>query len=143
MRKFILALAAAIMLAGCVGKPSPHQIETTRLYQQPKEAIWQRLLAHLATRHWPLNIVDVADGTIYAEPWKIGQHTGYADCGERAGWGADPQEFARLNVFVTPVDAASSKVAIDIKFTELLSGLAYRDCTSLGGLEAQILDALR
>lgn len=130
-------------LGGCETPPAVHDVERTRTYAKSKNVVWERLIQHLSSANIPIKTIDRDSGIVYAEPVGV-DFTNYADCG--ASFPVILSRTAAINVFVKPLRADRTQATVNATFTarRYAGSLppSFVSCTSRGGFEKDILDAL-
>ena len=146
MRAKLLAVAVlGPLLSGCVMPPAQHAITNTQTYNEDFDTTWNHLIQYFTTHNIQIKTIEKASGVLYAERAFVvaADFASFADCGS-PGLFTILGTSASLNVFVVKSGNATM-VTVNTAYKQNLQfdrNLRSVDCTSTGGLEAQILAAL-
>lgn len=143
----LLALALAVLLAGCMVAPKPTAFSNSRIYDNDFDAVWTALIEAFADNSWPISYIEKDFGIITTDwlpvplperqrPWAEGPES--ADCGmdEMGDHWIGPGTMA-FNVSAKKV-AAGTELRVTITFQSVRGG----QCLSKGIIEARIMDAV-
>jgi hypothetical protein len=141
MKKYFVALAALVALAGCATPPKQTAFSNTQTYQSSKDQVWSDLLAFFTSNNIQIKTIEKDSGVIYAE--RSRSDPSMADCGQDLA--VELSRPATLNVFVKP-EASGTTVTVNATF-EVIRSFDNRTwtapCHSTGVLERQILSSIK
>ena len=156
MRARNLIVTGAVLLLPACQTQKVYQVERSRTYEQPKQAVWDRLLAVLEQSQIEVDSSDFAAGKLTAARHDF-EDQGWADCerrrvsdnsssSTRMGWALRVDRDLALQADVAEA-AGATQVAVDARFTEeQINTWSYQHfmqpCRSTGVLEKALLDAL-
>ena len=144
--RITILIAATAVLAGCATAPANFEVQKTRSYAEPKDAVWERAVEWFAARNMPIKTIEkdsgiIASERLYGQIGAQGQMGDWADCGKGA-LEVPVRQKVDLNVFVRSVGTGST-ATVNTNFSETRRDIndAMRDvdCNSTGKLEADIL----
>lgn len=139
---FAGASIAAVLLTGCATAPMDHGVQNTRVYNEPKDLIWERVVEAFATSNLSIKAIEKDSGIISAERmFTASSGQSWADCGN-PGLLIATGRTADLNVFVRPA-AGGTSVTVNTRFSEARrfgDNVSVAPCSSTGELERSLLD---
>jgi hypothetical protein len=144
IKRALLVLGVSVAVAGCSTPPKQHAFENTWTVNNNKDKVWEKAVGFLAMNNISVKAIEKDSGIIYAETTRFDPSM-VADCGD------DPllqvvDSKAEFNVFVRPVDAGTTTVAVNTDFTVVKqfgnNPPIQQACTSRGVLERAILQAV-
>ena len=155
MRK-IIALFLIITLSGCtrltIDPPSKYQVESSRIYSKPYEAVWLSAVDWFADHNVVIEKIEKESGLITAKYQIDVSNSEYLDFGEvddKGVWDYHVNKHASLNITVRNKGEMKTKVNInffgsfDLRAHEIWWGQNIREtgnAVSTGKLETNILD---
>ena len=135
MRYFILPL---ILLTGCSSLPRQPYIEKSRLYNAPKDIVWEGVIDFFTENSIPIKTVEKDSGLIYAEQQFTKPMSVWAECGTRGmmPFLTPSQDSVSLNLFVRE-NAEGNQTTVDINtvFKRMYRNIGLAPCNSTGILE--------
>lgn len=154
-----LRVAVVLILAGLLGcqqqRPA-YEVERSRIYQQDKAEVWNKILQFLQANDITVRHSDFALGTIEADRMSFQDSAGWAECElaigtDRSSNNSRPrrarQRLDRSLALAVTVREAGSATEVRITFTERQihpwRNLPFTTgCVSTGVLEKALLDAV-
>ena len=149
MRKIIVLILTAFVLAGCAGRvvlPPAPQIK--KVIGSDYDTVWESVIQLFAERNWPIKTIEKVSGVIRSERLTVSLndiHSKSFKC-QKSGWLAtEAYKTVEVTIFVREKSENRTELMITTRSQKLDyygNDSWWVDCVSLGDIETDVRDAI-